>query len=194
MFVDLISNYGEIAMDHLSTFESSYIHLQTRAAQDSVMIYQCIMNSISKEAKDAITVWSNDYHINNIPSGNLLLREVIRESHIDTNATEASIRTKLSSLDAYMVSVDNDISKFNIYVQYQLSTLASRGKQSEDILINFFKGYLACSHKIFHHYTEKKLDSYEEGQDIIPGQLMHWAKNKYDIIREANLWTVPSAE
>ena len=193
-FIDLIMNYGEVAMDHLTAYENTYVHLHTREAQDSAMLYQCLMNSITKEAKDVITIWSDEYHVGGIPSGNLLLRVIIRESHIDTHATEGAIRTRLSNLDTYMATVDHDIAAFNIYVQHQLSALAARGKSSDDILMNLFKGYMACSDKVFHRYMEKKLDAYEEGQDITPSELMAWAKLKYDIIKERQLWNAPSAE
>jgi len=76
------------------------------------------MNSLTKEAKDVITIWSDDYHINGIPSGNLLMRILIRESHIDTHAIEGAIRTKLSNLDVYMATINSDIAAFNIYVQH----------------------------------------------------------------------------
>lgn len=78
------------------------------------MRHQCLMNSITKEAKYVITIWSDNYHINGIPSGNLLIRIIIRESHIDTHATKGAICTKLRNLDVYMATVNSDIAAFNI--------------------------------------------------------------------------------
>ena len=193
-YTDLIMNYGEVPVDHLTAYENTYVHLQSREAQDSAMLYQCLMNSLTKEAKDVITIWSDDYHINGIPSGNLLMRILIRESHIDTHATEGAIRTKLSNLDAYMATINSDIAAFNIYVQHQLSVLAARGKTSDDILMNLFKGYMACTDKVFVRYIEKKMDAYEEGDDITATELMAYAKLKYDIIKERNMWNAPSPE
>ena len=128
------------------------------------------------------------------PSSNLLLKIIIRESHIDTNATEAHIRTKLSSLDQYMTAVENDVAKFNAYVKQQLQALAARGATTHDLLSNLFKGYLACSDRIFCRYIEKKQESYEEGTDITPNKLMVWAKTKFNIIKQNNLWCSPSPE
>ena len=87
------------------------------------------MNSLTKEAKEAkdvITIWEDNYRVYGLPSGNLLLRVIVRESHIDTNATKSSTRTKLSNFDTYMIKIN--------------SALAARGKTSDDILTNLFKG------------------------------------------------------
>lgn len=89
-----------------------------RAAQDSYMIYHRLLNSLSKESKVKVQIWENEYIVENddgtrVPSGNLLLKVIIRESHLDTNATTQSIRTKLSNLDGYINTINNDVSNFN---------------------------------------------------------------------------------
>jgi len=80
-------------------------------------IHECIRNSISKEGRAKITIWEKDYTIRGYPSGNLLLKVMIRECYLDTNATSGGIRAKLSSLDAYLPTVGYDVLKFNMYVK-----------------------------------------------------------------------------
>ena len=193
-YYDLIANYGEVDIDHLRTFEQSYIGQQTRAAQDSSQLYNCLMNSLSKEATDIITIWKDDYMIQEMPSGNLLLRVIIRESHIDTNASASAVRQKLSNLDVYMATVDSDIAKFNQYVKQQLAILASRGEQTMDLLTNLFKGYAACSDPVFRRYIEQKQEKHDEGTTITPNELMQWAKLKFGIIKENGLWNAPTKQ
>ena len=134
----LLSNYGEIEFDHIQQYETNNVGQTTRAAQDSAQLYNCLMNSPSKEATDTITIWKDDYVINGHPSGVLLLRVIIRESYIDTNASATAVREKINSLDLYMVTIDSDIRKFNSYVKQQLSTLAARGERTQDLLTNLF--------------------------------------------------------
>ena len=103
----LPKEYGKIAYERIKKHECSYLGKQNRAAQDSYMIYHCLLNSLSKEAKVKVQIWENEYIVENddgthVPSGNLLLKVIIRESHLDTNATTQSIRTKLSNLDSYI--------------------------------------------------------------------------------------------
>jgi hypothetical protein len=63
------------------------------------------MNSISKEGKNKILIWKNQYNVGTNSSGNVLLKSIIEESHLDTSATTASIRNKLSSLDEYILMI-----------------------------------------------------------------------------------------
>eukprot|EP00978_Attheya_sp_CCMP212_P004226 scaffold9244_cov59-Attheya_sp.AAC.1 len=107
--------------------------------------------------------WEDDYKIGEYKSGNLLLKVMIRESHLDTNATTSSIRTKLSELNIYLPTIGSDITKFNQYVKLLLVALHSRGKKTEDLLTNLFKGYLAASDKVFVKYILRKQEEYEEG-------------------------------
>ena len=193
-YTDLIRNYGQISISHIRANELTYINTRTRAAEDTTMLYHCIMNSITSEAMDVVTIWKHDYMIQDKPSGTLLLKVILRESHIDTNATEASIRTKLSNLDQNMSTINNDISKFNAYVRHLQLSLAARGAQSGDLLSNLFKGYLACSDRIFVRYIEKKQEDYEEGNNVTPNELMLLAKTRYDVIREKGLWNALSPE
>ena len=48
---NLLTNYGEVKMEEVRAFEMTYISTQSRAAQDTHMLYACIMNSLSKEGK-----------------------------------------------------------------------------------------------------------------------------------------------
>ena len=93
-----------------------------------------------------------------------------------------------------MAQVNHDIPKFNAYVKHQLQALSARGATTDDLLSNLFKGYLACTDRIFRRYIEKKQELYEEGTHITVNELMLWAKNKYDIIKEKNLWNALSPE
>ena len=82
---NLIESYGILTMESVRAFEASYIALEIRPAQDSYMLYKCLMNSISKEGKSKITIWKDQCHVNGMPSGDLLLKVIIRESHLDTS-------------------------------------------------------------------------------------------------------------
>ena len=92
----LVRDYGTISYDRIKEYEETYIGTPSRQCQDNFMLYNCLMNSISKEGKHKILVWQKQYQIETEPgcfvgSGNLLLKIIIRESHLDTNATTASI-------------------------------------------------------------------------------------------------------
>ena len=146
---NLLIEYGTITVEQVQAHEESYLNTQTRNAQDSNPLYECIMNSISTECKAKLTIWKKEYRCGNLPSGNLLLKILIRECHLDTNATVGGIRNRLSALDSYLPTVGYNITKFNMYVKNLVDQLQARGEYTNDLLINLFKGYLAATDKSF---------------------------------------------
>ena len=192
-FKSLIDQHGEIELDTIRAFEESYIDQANRPAQDTAQLYRCLMASLSKEGKKKILIWENQYTINGLGSGNLLLKIIVRESHLDTNATSASIRTKLTDLDRYLPTIGHDIIKFNTYVKLLIDGLRSRGETSHDLLVNLFKGYMACSDREFVAYIKRKQDSFEEGTPIQVDHLMKNAADKYKTLLQKGKWNAPDA-
>ena len=190
-FKSLLEQHGEITLQEIHEFEESYIDQPSRSAQDTAQLYRCLMASLSKDGKRKILVWEDQYTINGLGSGNLLLKIIVRESHLDTNATSTSIRTKLTELDTYLPTIGHDIIKFNTYVKLLVDGLRSRGETTTDLLTNLFKGYLACSDRDFCDYITRKQDAWEEGTDIQPDRLMKHAADKYKTLLQKGLWNAP---
>jgi prefoldin subunit 5 len=115
-------------------------------------------------------------------------------SHVDTRATINSVRTKMSNLDQTMRTLESDIEKFNEYVIGLVEQLQARGQETQDLLVNLFKGYKACKDLEFVDYIKKKEDMYEEGGDVSPEQLMEWGLNKYKTRQENQTWCQKSDE
>ena len=122
-------------------------------------LYHCVINSISKEGKAKVQIWKKDYWIGDKPSGNLLLKVLIRESYLDTNATTIGIRSKLANLHNYLPTVRHEISLLNIYVKKQVYLLRAGGEHTSDLLIKLFKAYVISSDKAFVRYIENKLEA-----------------------------------
>jgi hypothetical protein len=57
MVSKLLKSYH--GMDQIRGFEATYIDQQVRPAQDTCSLYKCLMNSISKEGKLKIIIWSD---------------------------------------------------------------------------------------------------------------------------------------
>ena len=123
-----------------------------------------------------------------------LLKVIIRESHLDTNATTNSIRTKLSSLDMYITTVNSDIGRFSKYVKLLIQSLTAGNQGTSDLLINLFKGYSAVSDERFRTWLARKQDDHEEGEKLTLDMLMMAAKNKYNNMVEQEIWNAPTAE
>ena len=117
VYKNLITNHGEITLERVRIFDEYYTNEPSSAAQNAGMLYSCLMASLSKVGKTKIMVWEKQYKINGKGSGNLLLKIIIRESHLNSNATTMVIHQQLSYLDTYINTVGCDITKFNVYVQ-----------------------------------------------------------------------------
>ena len=195
----LPSEYGRVSLGQIANFEETYLGTQQRVAQDAYMLFKCLMDSLSKEARMKIEAWEDEYIIESnagtkSPSGNLLLKVIIRESHLDTNATTQSIRMKLSNLDDHMMKISSNVTQFNGYVKLLVRSLQARGQKVEALLSHLFKGYLAVSDKNFVKYINDKKDRYEEGIEMHADRLMQLADNKYRLLKERDEWDAPTAD
>ena len=194
-----IWNYGTLTLEQVvDESERRYIAQPLSKAQDTYMLYTCLMASLSDDAQEKVMIWADQYQIEiddtKYNSGVALLKVIIRESHLGADATTSQIRTKLSSLDMYITTVNNDIGKFNQYVKLLVQSLTARNQSTSDLLINLFKGYSAVSDEVFKAWLSRKQDDHEEGETITLDELMQAAKNKYDAIVEKGAWNAPSAE
>ena len=192
----LLEDYGVFSYDRLVEHEKTYISSDTRAAQDNCMLFTCLMNSLSSSGKAKLNVHDKQYLIGDPPneSGLCLLKILIRESHLDSNATSSMIRTKLSNLDEYLVETNNDILKFNNHVRMLMDSLTARGETTQDLLTNLFKAYAACSDSTFVKYVADIQTKWEDGEEMTPERLMERVSNKYKIMKTKEVWNAPSAE
>lgn len=197
--VYLVHNYGQLTIERVREHVITYLFGQTRETQDDSMLYYCLKESLSEEAKGKILACKEDYMVTNPanvdiakPSGVLLLKVIIRESHVDTNATSMTIRLLLSQLDQYMVTVGSDIDKFNQYVALKVQMLRARGESSTDLLTNLFKAYNAAQDPEFVKYIRMKESEYEDGATYTVVQLMGLALNKYKSLKQKKLWMAPT--
>ena len=150
------------------------------------------MNSLTQARNDKVRLWSDQFILNGRESGILLLKVIIRESHLDTNATTNSIRTQLSNLDEYITTIGCDIIKFNEHVKCLLEQLNARGGETQDLLTNLFKAYVSVKDVCFVDYINEKLSRYEEGELMEADQLMTLTANKYKNMMIKNQWEAPS--
>lgn len=189
---NFMENYGDIPLEDVTVTVGTYLHTQTRLAQESTQLYYCLRNSLSEAGLARVSVFEDTYIINGIPAGMVFLKVIIAESDVDTYATATYIRNQLASLDEYMETVSSDITKFNLHVKTLIKALRRRRQESHDVLTNLFKGYMAASDKPFVEYIERKQEDHEEGIPLNPDHLMTLAANKYKIRVRRGQWCQPS--
>ena len=193
---NLLDEYGMISKETVRTDTLGYATEQNRDAQNSAQLFVCLMNSLTEEAIQTVTIDHNEYTIDEFQDGPLFLKHIITKSHIDTNATISTVRLRLDNLDAHMQKVDSNIKEFNHYVKEQIDALASRGQTPEasTLLFNIMKGYLAADDKEFHSYVLRKQQDYDEGDNITPERLMELGENMYNKSMELDKWKTETDE
>jgi type II secretory pathway pseudopilin PulG len=198
-FTNIIRDYGTMTLEHLRAYEETYIHTQARSAQDTKMLYDLLMNSLSKVGRERIAIWHAQYTITvagvDYPAGICLFKIIVRESHLDTNATTMSIRTDLNGLDDWTRKNTTDITEVNARVRHLLDGLAARGETTHDLTVNLFKAYEAVPDKEFLHYIRGLRNGHEDGTAVITdATLMNQAANYYKNRKQLGLWEEPSEE
>jgi hypothetical protein len=185
---NLVKHYGSVTLENVKTHALTYVGKSNRNAQNSVQIYMCLSESLTDEAKHKVALDASKYEVNGNPDGLLFFKVIVGIAHVDTRATITVIRTRLSSLDTKMADLQDNVKELNQYVKAQQDGLTARGERTDDLLVNLFKAYRACNDEEFLNWAKRKEDSYNEGTNISPEELMSLADNKYTTLVDAGLW------
>ena len=191
---NFLTNHGRFTLEHLVMFCATFIFLPCRAAQMNMQMVKCILASLSLPGFRKVQTWHEQWHNNGMPVALQLIKIIIREAYIDTQATTRILREHLSSLPEKLLELKGDITQLNAYVKVTQDQLAARGETTTDLLANLFKGYLACADKTFRSNIEKKQEDYDEGTVYTVEELMSLANNKYKTLIENGKWMAPSPE
>ena len=179
---NLIDEYGTVSLEDVRRRAMIYHGRQTRSAQNSVQILNCLTATLTETARARVALESESYTINGSPDGVLYLKVILRLAHIDTKATVNVIRTRLSTLDTKMAELQDDIITFNEYVKTQRAALSARGETTFDLLVNLFKAYKVVGDSAFQRYIEAKENTYNEGWHR--PSIERWSKSEIGKVRQ----------
>ena len=191
-YLNLIDQYGEVTMDDIIAHAERYVGTETRTAQNSVMMANCLLATLTKTAYNQVTAYEGEYSTDDgEPVGAMLLKVILRQCHIDTRATSRYIRLKLKELDKHMEDIKFDIVKFNLHVKELTHSLTARGERSTDLVSNLFEAYKVVPDDDFKAFIQRKEDEYDEGEDIDANRLMSLASVKYSVLKQRGTWNAP---
>ena len=106
---NLLDEYGIITKEVIRADTEEYTAEQNRDAQNAAQLFVYLMNSLTEEAIQTVTIDHEQYTIGDFQDGPLFLKTIIAKSHIDTNATISTVRLRLDNLDAHMEKLDSNI-------------------------------------------------------------------------------------
>ena len=196
-FCNIVEQHGRCSFENVERHALTFIDANNRDAQNDFQVFKCLNATVDEESKKRLANDRERYCLgaNDTPCGIAYLKLALTKAEVDARATATHVRTNLTMLITYMTEVaQQDILKFNTYVNEQMDTLTSRGEDSSDILVNVFKGYDACTDPVFHKYIVDMKDRWEEGGDLTYEELMRKAEVKYSSRLLDNQWNAPSRE
>ena len=113
MTIDIINGYGQLALAQVHAHAESYVNDQSHLAQDLSKMYLCLMSTLTAKGKNQVMLQQSNYKVGDQASRTCLLKVIIQESYVDSNATVSVLQQNLTNLQSYMQKVDLDIIKFN---------------------------------------------------------------------------------
>ena len=195
---NLFRNYGRMSLQDVQAKALTYVGIQGCEAQDSYMLYNFLIESLTDSFKAQVLLYEQDYTITPMggqpamKDGPTLLKQLIILTYIDNRATTAHIRETLINMTYQLTQLQGDTTAFNDWVREQVRQLAARGTSAPDLLMYLWKTYLQAPDAEFKCYIKTLKAEYEdERQDYSAEQLMLLAKNKYKNLKQVNGATYP---
>eukprot|EP00980_Cylindrotheca_fusiformis_P028642 scaffold22623_cov213-Cylindrotheca_fusiformis.AAC.2 len=130
---DFFKNYGRVSLADCQAFARMYVGQQNRLAQNSFQIAECLVDSLTTEARQRVRANKERYTFHKRPDGLCFLKCVIMDGAIDTVYTTLNLKEQMQNLNTMMVRVvDNNVIKFNTEVTKNLKHARSVGTTRRD--------------------------------------------------------------
>jgi len=138
---DLTTQYGCVTLDEVYANDIQFIGLPTRKAQNSMMLYKMVYESLSQVGKDKVNSGEHAEKmvINDVNSGKVLLKLITMRAVPATPASIQTIRNSIASMSEKMSEFGQDIAKFNSYVNELMISLAAYGHKYKNIEYHLFE-------------------------------------------------------
>ena len=131
MSYNLVRNYGRMSLQDVQAKTLTYVGMQGHEAQDSYMLYNFLIESLTDSLKAQVLLYEQDYTITPLggqpamKDGPTLLKRIIMLTYIDNRATTAHIRETLIDMTYQLTNLQGDITSFNDWVREQVRQLAA---------------------------------------------------------------------
>jgi hypothetical protein len=183
---NIITHYGKLSVDNCIAHAMTYVNTETRRAQDAMMLFQLLINSLAEESKLLMLADADVYTVAGKPDGVVFLKLIIGRASIDTNAKIHMLRQKIANLKTAMRDeFKGNVREFNVHVANLRDQLLGRGQKADELVTHLFDAYLqSVPNEEFKRYVEMHRNLYDDGMMLTAEQLMRYAITKYDTINQ----------
>ena len=122
---NILDQYEMLTLKDVEQSEISHMAEDSRQTQESYMAYQCLYNSLTREARSQMSLLLEKYQIVitaglrniDVPSGILYLKILIGRARMDSTASAIALRAKITNLHVTISTYFSNINKFNNHVR-----------------------------------------------------------------------------
>lgn len=189
----IYEKFGELSMEQVKTYELFIAQTNDKRKQQLQMLFKCLMASLSVTAMAKVDIWKEQFnHVvnengsNKIINGGLsLIKVIIRETGLETNASISTLREELSRLDEYALTVKGDVEQINAKAKQIVDGLSARGATTTELTTNLYKAYKVIPCKAFTTYIQNRQDdSNDADTPMLDNKLMGLAVSKYKLMKQ----------
>lgn len=186
-------NYGTVSLADCQAHANTYLALRDRAAQNSQMMYHCVADSLTNEAKADLMNEASKYTVAGYTDGLCFLKLMLSKAQTDTVATVNMLRSTISRLPSKIVELSGNICDFNNHVKNIGTALQSYGERADELMMNVMMAYEEVEDEDFVSYVKNKRNFWEEGQISLDlDSLMNDTENYYKIRVQHGKWKTVS--
>jgi hypothetical protein len=190
---NLLHHHHMLSSENICAHASYYVQTQTRLAQDSLMMYEFLRDSLTSRARARLSTDAGKYLVNGTEDGPCYLKNLLNKFYVKTRATNFHLRQKLQNFPTMITELKFDIAAFNDLVRELVQDLAAGGETSSDLIVYVFNSYLKAKDTAFIRYIECKKEAYDDGsEDISVETLMDLALIKFNQLKQAKVWKAKS--
>jgi len=137
---------------------------------------------VREDVKKKLIPKSAEHKVNNTTIAAMYYKGLISTVEVETKATVAFIRTKLTNLKGKIKEINFDTDQFHSYVEQQVTSLASHEKISEDLTVYLFQAYETVPDDEFSKIMRMKQTDYLMGvTDLESKDLINYAQTCFDV-------------
>ena len=121
----LITAHRHLTLKNVHHHAMQYIRQPICTAQDAVMMFAFICDSLTSDTHAQVTLEAHKYMINGMTNGPCFLKVVLIQFHVETNAIGFHLGTCSILLPKTIIMLNLDITTFNLTVQEITKELAA---------------------------------------------------------------------
>ena len=194
---NLLTHYGQVAIENSSAHAATYVNTPTRDTQDNDMFYYFLSDSLTNEFRTTVLLYADIYTVTNIPVASSLLKQIIILTRVDNPASTMHIREMLIESKCKLLLLKGNIAEFNQWVRNQMGCLHAREQEAVNLQYYLWKAYKAAPDDEFVTYIKDLKSQCNDGRATFTAEdLMVHAENKYEarLLDEENAWGKPTEE